>query len=327
MIRLTGLVNRKEFENRLENALVSAKSFNREHGLLYLDLDQFKIVNDTCGHHAGDELLRQLADVLGAHIRHRDTLARMGGDEFAILLENSSLDQAQSIAEKITEIVQDFRYSFENRIFKVGASIGVVPINNDTRDIQTVLSDADSACYAAKEAGRNRVEIHSPDNVELQSRRRDMHWVSRINHAIDENRLVLHFQNIKSLKNASTSSITKLLTRLIDENGELVPPGAFLPAAERYGLMTNLDQWVLKRLLLELNKFNVNSVPEISVNLSGISLGDPRFLANVSEMIDANSSLANKICFEITETAAIKFPGRARIHSWHEKIRLLICVG
>jgi two-component system, chemotaxis family, CheB/CheR fusion protein len=301
---LTGLVNRKEFENRLENALVSAKTFNREHALLYLDLDQFKIVNDTCGHHAGDELLRQLAGVLATHIRSRDTLARMGGDEFAMLLENNSLDQAQSIAEKINEIVQDFRYSFESRIFKIGASIGVVSINNDTRNVQTVLSDADSACYAAKEAGRNRVEIHSPDNVDLQSRRRDMHWVSRINHAIDENRLVLYFQNIKSLKNHQKLHY-EVLIRLVDENGELVPPGAFLPAAERYGLMTNLDQWVIKRLLLELNKFNVNSMPEISVNLSGISLSDPRFLANVSEMINANAGLANKICFEITETAAI----------------------
>lgn len=300
---LTGLVNRIEFERRTQQALDSASSFNRQHALLYLDLDQFKIVNDTCGHHAGDELLRQITSVFAGNIRHRDTLARMGGDEFAVLLENTSLEQAHTIAKKLTELAQEFRFSYDDKLFKVGASVGVVSITPDAKDLATLLSDADAACYAAKEAGRNRVQIHSPDDAALLGKRRQMHWVSRINHAIDENRLQLYFQKIKSLNNPGTPEHWEVLLRLTDEQGDIVPPGAFLPSAERYGLMLNIDQWVLKRVLSELAKYQ--NVPEFSVNLSGTSLVDPRFLDYASALVEKNHALAKKICFEITETAAI----------------------
>ncbi|MFA5984248.1 MAG: EAL domain-containing protein [Methylococcaceae bacterium] len=300
---LTGLVNRTEFERRAQQALDSASSFNRHHAMLYLDLDQFKIVNDTCGHHAGDELLRQVASIFGGNLRHRDTLARMGGDEFAVLLENSSLEQAEKIAVKLTELAQDFRFSCDGKLFKIGASIGVVPMTNETKDLASLLSDADAACYAAKEAGRNRIQVHSPDDADLQGKRRQMHWVSRINHAIDDNRLQLYFQKIKNLNGDNNAEHWEVLLRLIDEQGDIVPPGAFLPSAERYGLMLNIDQWVLKRLVTELIKYA--SVPQVSVNLSGTSLVDARFFDYASKLISSNISVANKICFEITETAAV----------------------
>lgn len=300
---LTGLVNRVEFERRTQQALDSASSFNREHALLFLDLDQFKIVNDTSGHHAGDELLRQITSVFVGNLRHRDTLARMGGDEFAVLLENTSLEQAEKIATKLTELAQEFRFSYDGKLFKIGASIGVVPVTSQTKDLAALLSDADAACYAAKEAGQNRVQIHSSDDVDLLSKRRQMHWVSRINHAIDENRLQLYFQKIKCLNGDKTPEHWEVLLRLIDEQGDIVPPGAFLPSAERYGLMLNIDQWVLKRVLSELSKYE--NIPEVSVNLSGTSLVDARFLEYASGLVENNPCLAKKICFEITETAAI----------------------
>lgn len=301
---LTGLVNRSEFEHRIHTALASAAGFERQHALLYLDLDQFKLVNDTCGHHAGDELLRQLASLLGGTLRHRDTLARMGGDEFAVLLENCSLTQAEQIADKLHELVQEFRFSYDEKVFKIGVSIGVVPISNATKDLASLLSDADAACYAAKESGRNRVQVHSPDDKELEYKRREMHWVARINRAIDENRFRLYFQSILPLKGQEVGR-WEVLLRLVDEHDDLVPPGVFLPAAERYGLIQSLDRWVLARVIHEIAKCPAGSRPVVSVNLSGSSIVNPRFFNYAVELVKQNRDVADRICFEITETTAI----------------------
>ncbi|NJD06415.1 MAG: EAL domain-containing protein [Methylococcaceae bacterium] len=301
---LTGLVNRHEFEHRIHTALASASGFDRQHALLYLDLDQFKLVNDTCGHHAGDELLRQLASLLGGLLRHRDTLARMGGDEFAVLLENCSLTQAEQIADKLHEMVQEFRFGYDEKVFKIGVSIGVVPITSGTKDLATLLSDADAACYAAKESGRNRVQVHSPDDKELEYKRREMHWVSRINLAIDDNRFRLYFQSIFPLKGQEIGR-WEVLLRLVDERDDLVPPGVFLPAAERYGLIQSLDRWVLARIVHELAKCPAASRPVVSVNLSGSSIVNPRFFNYAVELMKQNREVAERICFEITETTAI----------------------
>lgn len=305
---LTGLLNRKEMENRLEHALTSAKSFKREHALLYVDLDQFKIVNDTCGHQAGDDLLRQVSGQLGLNLRHRDALGRLGGDEFAVLLENCSLHQAQQIAESIKKSVEEFRFTWDKKVFKIGASIGVVSITDNSVDMTQILSDADAACYAAKDAGRNRVQLHSPDDAQLATQRRQMHWVTNINQVLDENRFRLYFQRIQPLGEGSKITHWEVLLRMIDENKELVLPGVFLPAAERYDLMQKIDRWVLRSTLsLMANRPNNDKqpFPYIAINLSGRSLSDEQFLSYVDEQFESFTVPASHICFEITETAAI----------------------
>jgi len=305
---LTGLINRKEMENRLEHALTSAKSFKREHALLYVDLDQFKIVNDTCGHQAGDDLLRQVSGQLGVNLRHRDALGRLGGDEFAVLLENCSLNQAQQIAESIKKSVAEFRFVWDEKVFKIGASIGVVSINEKSVDMTQILSDADAACYAAKDAGRNRVQLHSPDDAQLASQRRQMHWVANINQVLDENRFRLYFQRIQPLGRASDTSHWEVLLRMIDERQELILPGVFLPAAERYDLMQKIDRWVFRTTLSLLSnntKKRKDTFPFVAINLSGRSLSDEEFLNFVDQQFESFNVPASSICFEITETAAI----------------------
>ena len=305
---LTGLLNRKEMESRLEHALTSAKSFKREHALLYVDLDQFKVVNDTCGHQAGDDLLRQVSGQLGVNLRHRDALGRLGGDEFAVLLENCSLNQAQQIAESIKKSVEEFRFIWDEKVFKIGASIGVVSIDENSVDMTQILSDADAACYGAKEAGRNRVQLHSPDDAQLASQRRQMHWVTNINQVLDENRFRLYFQRIQPLGQATKKSHWEVLLRMIDEDKELVLPGVFLPAAERYDLMQKIDRWVLRSTLSLLSGAPIKefeSMPYVAINLSGRSLSDEQFLSFVDQQFESFTVPASHVCFEITETAAI----------------------
>lgn len=301
---LTGLVNRNEFERRVEYALASAKSFGRQHALLYMDLDQFKVVNDTSGHHAGDELLRQLAGILAAALRHRDTLARMGGDEFAVLLENCSLSQAEQIADKLHELVQEFRFTHDDKLFKIGVSIGVVPIIDSSETLAALLSNADAACYAAKESGRNRVVTHSVNDKEFEFKRSEMHWVARIEQAIDENRFKLYFQPIRSLKELECQR-WEVLLRLEDSEGSLVLPGAFIPAAERFGHVQRLDRWVLTRIVGELAKHSSHGKPIVSINLSGGSIVNPKFCEYAVSLVKKNIDIAEQLCFEVTETTAI----------------------
>ena len=243
---LTGLVNRREFESRLERALKSAKAHESSYALCYLDIDQFKIVNDTCGHSAGDTLLGQVGALLKSKIRWRDTLSRLGGDEFGILLESCSIDEAMRTAEVLRESVRNFRFTWEDRVFRLGASVGVVPITADNEDVASILSAADSACAAAKEAGRNRVHSFAENDMELMRRRREMQWAARINTALEEGRFELHRMAILPLQHADPGAHYELLLRLKDESGRIVTPNDFIAAAERYGITPAIDRWVIE---------------------------------------------------------------------------------
>jgi diguanylate cyclase (GGDEF)-like protein len=300
-------VNRREFESRLERALKSAKARETSYAVCYLDLDQFKIINDTCGHSAGDALLGQVGALLKSKIRWRDTLARLGGDEFGLLLESCSLDEALRTAEQLREAVRNFRFVWEERTFRLGASIGVVPISADNEDVASILSAADSACGAAKEAGRNRVHSFEENDLDLMRRRREMQWAARINNALEESRFELFRQTIQPLQRQDPGAHYELLLRMRDENGKIVSPDNFIAAAERYGITPNIDRWVIENAF----RWLVSEADEreklvlCSINLSGQSLGDDKFLPFVIDQFHRSGIDATKICFEITETAAV----------------------
>ncbi len=300
---LTDLVNRHEFEARLDKALGAARARDTSHALLYLDLDQFKIINDTSGHVAGDELLRQLAAVLGRLVRDNDTLARLGGDEFGILLESCPLERAREIAEALRNAVEQFRFVWQGRLFTISVSIGVAPITAASRSIKEVLSAADMACYAAKDLGRNRIEVFVQDNSHLARRQGEMEWVSRINQALVDDRLVLFEQRIVPLIGNGRPA-REMLLRMRDENDELVLPGAFIPAAERYNLMPAIDRRVIDLALAEVREAGRDEL--CFINLSGASLSDHSFFTYVRETLCKYEVQAARICLEITETAAIE---------------------
>ncbi len=304
---LTGLVNRREFETRMERALKSAKARETSYALCYLDIDQFKIVNDTCGHSAGDALLGQVGALLKSKVRWRDTLARLGGDEFGVLLESCSLEEALRTAETLREAIRNFRFTFEDRTFRLGASIGVVPITADNEDVASVLSAADSACGAAKEAGRNRVHSFEENDIDLMRRRREMQWAARINNALEESRFDLYRMAILPLQQAEKGEHYELLLRMRDESGKIVAPDQFIAAAERYGITPSIDRWVIENAF----RWLVSEADErerlgmCSINLSGQSLGDDKFLPFVIDQFHRSGIDGSKICFEITETAAV----------------------
>ncbi len=304
---LTGLVNRREFENRLERALKSAKAQEASYTLCYLDLDQFKIVNDSCGHSAGDSLLSQLGALLKAKIRWRDTLARLGGDEFGLLLESCSLEEAMRTADGLREAIREHKFTWDDRTFSLGVSIGVVPITQESEDVANLLSAADSACQAAKEAGRNRIYSYQDNDIDMLRRRREMQWAARINNALEENRFELFRQTILPLQVKEEGAHYELLLRMRDENGKLVSPDLFISAAERYGITPNIDRWVVRQafrwLVSEADERERLSL--CSINLSGQSLTDDNFLPYVVQQLQESGLDATKICFEITETAAI----------------------
>ncbi len=304
---LTGLVNRREFESRLERALKSAKAREASYALCYLDIDQFKIINDTCGHSAGDALLGQVGALLKSKVRWRDTLARLGGDEFGILLESCSLDEAMRTAELLREALRNFRFTWEDRVFRLGASVGVVPITADNEDVASILSAADSACAAAKEGGRNRVHSFAENDVELMRRRREMQWAARINAALEEGRFELFRMQIQPLQRPEAGSHYELLLRLRDEHGRIVAPDNFIAAAERYGITPAIDRWVIENAFrwLVCEADEREKLALCSINLSGQSLGDDKFLPFVIDQFHRSGLDAAKICFEITETAAV----------------------
>ena len=320
---LTGLSNRREFELQLNSLISNAVSEHRQHALLYLDLDQFKIVNDTCGHSAGDELLRQLTVILQARIRDADMLARLGGDEFGVLLGNCPLDQAQRVAEELIESVKAFHFCWGDKTFAVGASIGMIAIDDESQDWASLLSNADTACYIAKEKGRNRVQVYHDEDTDLTRRHSEMHWVGRISKAFEDDRFLLYYQPIvATTPDSAEPPHFEVLVRMLDEEGQIVAPGVFIPAAERYNLMTTLDRWVVNKALywLAVHKYT----PMIcAINLSGHSLGDERFLDFVMARIKESGVTPAHICFEITETAAIANLTRA-IHFIRE-LKLLGC--
>ncbi|MEH2052951.1 MAG: EAL domain-containing protein [Nostoc sp.] len=303
---LTGLVNRHEFEQCLEQAVNSARTYNLEHALCYLDLDQFKIVNDTCGHAAGDELLRQVTTLLQTKIRQTDVLARLGGDEFGAVLYKCSLEQAIRVAEVMRKTIQEFRFVWEDNIFSIGASIGLVEINAKTESGVSLLSYADAACYAAKNKGRNRVHLFQSDDEELLQQRGEMQWVSRITKALEENRFCLYSQTIVAIAPTATPETHyEILLRLRDEEGNLVAPMAFIPAAERYNLMPTIDRWVINTLFKSWSLAEHNSNTSYAINLSGTTINDDQFISFLHEQFALYQVPPQLICFEITETVAI----------------------
>jgi len=304
---LTGLVNRREFEFRLDRVIKSVKDDQSEHALCFMDLDQFKIINDTCGHVAGDELLRQVGDLLLSNVRQRDTLARLGGDEFALLMEHCGLEQAYETCQKIIELLADFRFHWEEHVFTIGISIGLAQINKHIQDSHEVLAYVDGACYSAKDAGRNRVEVHTDDSERLKQRQGEIQWSSEINGALDNNRFELYCQPIVPLDNRDGGISYEVLLRLRMQDGTIVPPGAFLPAAERYNSITQIDRWVIEHSLIWIsrNEQYLHHVKSFSINLSGQSLGDEAMLGFIIREFQRGDVPAEKIKFEITETAAI----------------------
>ena len=306
---LTGLINRREFERRLAHLLESAKNEGKHHVLCYLDLDQFKVVNDTCGHMAGDKLLRLLTHMLKSRVRDTDTLARLGGDEFGVLLEACPMEPALRLAEDLRRIVKEFRFVWQQKTFEIGVSIGVVPITSESVSVSELLGEADAACYAAKDKGRDRIQVYQPDDVELARRHGEMQWVARINQALEKNRFCLYCQPIASLNSHGPPLRAELLLRFRDEQDEIVAPSVFIPAAERFNLMPAIDRWVIRTalpLLAEQQRANPGPQQAVcSINLSGASLCDDQFLDFVQEQFRQTGVDPQSVCFEITETAAI----------------------
>ncbi len=314
---LTGLVNRHEFENRLEQTVIVARTLSQQHALCYLDLDQFKVVNDTCGHIAGDELLCQVTNLFQSQVRASDTLARLGGDEFGLLLNHCPLESAVQVANKLREQLQQFRYLWHDKTFSVGVSIGVVAIDANTESVTSVLSAADAACYAAKNKGRNRVHVYQADDQELAIQQGQMQWIARLTQALEENRFRLYYQPIVPSPRTSSQEVHyEILLRLVDETGNLVMPGTFIPAAERYNLMQAIDRWVIGTLFASLGEHyresaHPSSLPgEVAhcfyaINLSGASLNDEQLIDFIRSGLALHQLPPQMICFEITETVAI----------------------
>ncbi len=304
---LTGLVNRREFESRLERAIKSARAREASYALCHIDLDQFKIINDNCGHSAGDALLGQVGALLKSKIRWRDTVSRLGGDEFGVLLESCSLEEAVRNAEALREAIRNYKFVWEERTFRLGASIGVVPISPENEDVAALLSAADSACAAAKENGRNRIYSFQENDIDLMRRRREMQWAARINNALEDGRFEIFRQVIQPLQTSHGGLHYELLLRMRDEAGKIVTPDQFIAAAERYGLTPNIDRWMIEHALRWLvSEADEREKLELcSINLSGQSLGDDKFLPFVIDHFHRSGIDASKICFEITETAAI----------------------
>jgi diguanylate cyclase (GGDEF)-like protein len=306
---LTGLINRSEFEQRLQRTLLSALQQDREHALCYMDLDQFKVINDTCGHAAGDELLRQLALLLKGNLRERDTLARLGGDEFALLLENCNVHDALEVAEMFRVEVQRFRFKWEDQIFAIGMSVGMVAINRDSGTTASLLSAADAACFVAKDRGRNQIHVYEIRDIDLARHRGEMQWVTRIHQAMEEHRLRLSWQEIRRTDGApDTTRHVELLLRMLDADGSEILPMAFIPAAERYSIMPAIDSWVIKetlRLCKQYLEIRRTMHCLFAVNLSGASLKDPVFRSMLLTRLQENPVMGPHLCFEITETAAI----------------------
>jgi diguanylate cyclase (GGDEF)-like protein/PAS domain S-box-containing protein len=304
---LTGLANRNKFDRYLKRAITLAQQHSSEHALCYLDLDQFKVVNDTCGHLAGDELLRQLGDMLRQHVRQSDFIARLGGDEFGILMYNCSPQQALLACEKLRELIKDFTFAWEDRSFTIGVSIGVAPISIVCGNAVDLLKEADAACYAAKEKGRNRVHLFSPDDEELAIRQGEMQWVEKIRLGLERQQFILYGQPIVPLHDTDEGLHFEALLRYRDDRGNIIPPGAYLPAAERYNLASELDRWIISNLLewLASRPDFLDTLSLCSVNLSGLSLSDESMLKFISNQFQQWNVPTNKLCFEITETAAI----------------------
>ena len=306
---LTGLANRREFETRLGMALDRLSHRAGEHSLMFLDLDQFKVVNDTCGHAAGDQLLKQTSALLLDNLGAGGLLARLGGDEFGILMEDCDAKIAVEMAERIRLAVEELRFVWNGCAFSISVSIGVLHVA-EAGAIDETLRAADMACYIAKEKGRNRVQIYHPSDAELAQRVCEMTWVQRIRNGLDEQRFCLFAQEIRALSGDEPEhSHVELLLRLRDEDGNLVQPGSFMPAAERYGLMPLIDRWVVANafalIASRLNSPGPVRLSSCAINLSGVTFGDDDFVDYVRRQFEIHRVPPEMICFEVTETSAI----------------------
>ena len=309
---LTGLINRPEFERRLERALSSARLYGARHALCYLDLDQFKVVNDTAGHAAGDELLKQINSILSGMFRERDTLARIGGDEFGLLLNNCPLDRAQIIAQTVVSNIRDYQFCWEGRSYQIGVSIGLTPITAETRDTTQLLTQADVACYIAKELGRNRVHLYQQEDSETALRHSEILGAAGLRDALEQGRFRLHYQPIVPLNAPDQRPVRyEALLRVayhgeLGEASELALPAAFIPAAERYGLMGAIDCWVIETAFRDYAHGVGQTGAQIAINLSGNSLSDESLLGFIEARCAEYAFPPDRVCFEITETAAIQ---------------------
>lgn len=306
---LTDLVNRTEFESRLNHALNTTQKKGIIHSVLYMDLDKFKVVNDTCGHQAGDQVLIDVCNLIRSHCRKRDTLARVGGDELGLLMENCSIDDAVNFTEKILIDLGNYRYVNGDKVFKIGISTGIVEVNASYKDIITILKHADMSCYKAKEQGGNSYNIYNVDDYSMLERDKHMNSLSSIYQALDNDNFILYLQKICPFnKNANEPDHYEVLVRMLDENGEIIPPGSFLPAAERFNLITNIDRWIITNALLFQRQYyeHHNKHITLSINLSGQTISADKSKDYIVDSLDQFKYLASDIWFEITETAVIK---------------------
>jgi len=322
---LTQLINRREFEHLVAGALRTAKQEGHAHALLYLDLDQFKVINDTCGHAAGDVLLQLLAKMLQGKMRDSDILARLGGDELGVLLPHCALEHARLIGEQLRQSIHEFRFTWDERSFELGVSIGIVEINQDSKSMSELLSAADQACYLAKEQGRNRIHVYQESDVMLAQRHGEMLWISRLNEAFTHDYFRLYAMPIVHLRD-SPEQHDEVLIRIRNGKGDLILPGAFIPAAERYDMMLSIDRWVIRAVCQHIQSVR-DSLPPLaalaesrrrapalySVNLSGMSLADPGLQDYITAQFVQYAIAPEQICFEITETAVIANLPKAQV--------------
>jgi len=322
---LTNLHNRRSFEDHLKQTIAIAERAKNAYGLLYLDLDRFKIVNDTCGHHAGDKLLIELTEALSARLRRGDLFARVGGDEFAIIAQGKSFADITRLAEDLRNLVQDFNFVYAEQSFKVSLSIGVTPIDGQIQDIQTILADVDSACYVAKQSGRNRVHVTQENDAEVVKYRSDIAGIQSIRQALAEERLSLYFQPIFNIEEKSVSMAhCEILLRIRSENGEVYSPAKFIPIAEKYNIMSEIDQWVFNHVVEWLLEHqNEYRVPRLLVNLSGLSFLDENFNNFIVERLQRGDLDSSLIAFEITETAAVD--NFEKVRGFIDRVRALGC--
>jgi diguanylate cyclase (GGDEF)-like protein len=304
---LTGLVNRREFERRLEEALEAAHGSGQRGVLCYLDLDRFKAVNDECGHAAGDGMLREVAALVRDAVRDSDTVGRLGGDEFGMLLVGCPLEKARQIADDVVRAVADYRFVWKDKIFNVGVSVGLVEISRESGSTEDLIGAADSACYVAKKQG-GHVQVYSARDEAAARSRGEIHWLQQLQVALKDGRFELHGQPIVPVDPATTSGPgLEVLLRLRDESGVMVAPSEFMRAAERYRLMPHVDRWVVQTALAALGRGAVRVPPgrSLCINLSGQTLGDAAFLEFVVDCLDRTAVAPDRICFEVTENSVI----------------------
>jgi diguanylate cyclase (GGDEF)-like protein/PAS domain S-box-containing protein len=305
--QLTGLLNRYAFDRKLKSMLDTMRSTSHKATLCYVDMDQFKLINDTCGHQAGDQLLHNIANILGQTLSKRDVLARIGGDEFCMILDNIVGKQAEAVIQTVLDNVAAFRFFWEDKVFHVGASVGLVHFGGESYDSVSLIKAADNACYKAKDNGRNQFYVYQQCDSEEQYRSQELRILGKLQNALEQNTLQLYFQTIKPLSGDSARHNYEILLRMFDEDGQMVSPGMFIPVAERHGLMSRVDNWVFDKTmaLLESHPQHVAALDKCAINLSGASLNSPSLLNTMLQRLKRTSVPMQKLCFEITETAAV----------------------